>query len=233
MTLGYLIPLISNFEALLAMIQNKQNAFLWNGEWMVVKEVVVRVLTLVAFVLNLRLLQVAWSARCASAGKKDFSVAEQRTIKLCFVLYFVGAVIAWFVQSKSRSHWWKWEDLFSYAGFILDGFLFPQIMFNVFRRSQERALSLVFYVGMTVIRIFPHFYDIYRAHRALPESQSFYIYASPKVDFYSLSWNIIIPLAGIIFATLIFIQQRVGGDSILPSRFRKQDGYVTMAELSL
>lgn len=232
MTLGYLIPLILNFEAMLVMIQYKQHSFLSSSEWMVVNEIIVRVLNLVAFVLHLRMLQVAWSARCASEGKKDLRVAEKKTMKLCLVLYFSGVVIAWFVQSKSWSYRWKWEDLFSYSGFILDGFLFPQIILNLFRRSQEKALSPIFYVGMTVIRIFPHFYDLYRARITLPHFQSSYIYASPEVDFYSLSWNIIIPLAGILFATFIFMQQRFGGNYILPSRLRKQDG-LTICELSL
>lgn len=235
MTLGYLIPLILNFEAMLIMIQNRQNLFLGSSEWMVVKEIIVRVLSLVAFVLLLRVLQVAWSARQASEAQKDFLAAEQKTMKLCLVLYFVGALIAWFVQSKREDHCFIfcWHDLFSYDGFILDGFLFPQIMFNIFRRSKEKALSYVFYVGMTFIRIFPHFYDLYRACNVLPHLQFSYIYASPQVDFYSLSWNIIIPLTGIIFATCIFVQQRFGGNYILPSRLRKNDGYVAIAELGL
>ncbi|KAL0909936.1 hypothetical protein M5K25_020848 [Dendrobium thyrsiflorum] len=233
MSLGFLIPLILNFEAMLIMVKNKQNFFSNSGDWMVVKEVIVRVLTLVAFILHLRMLQVAWSARCASEGKNDLSVAEQKTMKLCLILYFSGAVIAWFVQSKSRSHWWKREDLLSYAGFILDGFLFPQILLNLFRRSHEKALSLAFFVGMSAIRIFPHVYDLYRAQTTVPRLQFSYIYASPEVDFYSLAWNIIITLVGILLATSIFLQQRYGGNYILPLRLRKQDGYETIAELSL
>ncbi|KAH0468402.1 hypothetical protein IEQ34_003435 [Dendrobium chrysotoxum] len=233
MSLGFVITLILNFEAMLIMVKNKQNFFSNSGEWMVVKEVIVRVLTLVAFILHLRMLQVAWSARCADEGKKDFSVAEQKTMKLCLILYFSGAVIAWLVKSKSRSHWWNWEDLLSYAGFILDGFLFPQILLNLFRRSHEKALSVAFYVGMTAIRIFPHVYDLYRAQTTLPRLQFSYIYASPQVDFYSLSWNIIIPLVGILLATSIFLQQRYGGNYLLPLRLRKQGGYETIAELNL
>ncbi|KAI0524373.1 hypothetical protein KFK09_003740 [Dendrobium nobile] len=233
MSLGFLIPLILNFEAMLIMVKNKQNSFSSSGEWMVVKEVIIRVLNLVAFILHLRMLQVAWSARCAGEGKKDFSVAEKKTMKLCLILYFCGAVIAWFVQSKSRSHWWKWEDLLSYAGFILDGFLFPQILLNVFRRSHEKSLSVAFFVGMTAIRIFPHVYDLYRAQTTLPRLQFSYIYASPEVDFYSLSWNIIILLVGILLATSVFLQQRYGGNCILPLRLRKRDGYETFAELGL
>ncbi|KAH0468285.1 hypothetical protein IEQ34_003318 [Dendrobium chrysotoxum] len=233
MSLGFLIPLIFNFEAMLIMVKNKQNSFSNSGEWMVVKEVVVRVLTLVAFILHLRMLQVAWSARCADEGKKDFSVAEQKTMKLCLILYFSGAVITWFIQSKSRSHWWNWEDLFSYAGFILDGFLFPQILLNLLRRSHEKALSVAFFVGMTAIRIFPHVYDLYIAQTTLPRVQFSYIYASSEVYIYSLSWNIIIPLVGILLVTSLFLQQRYGGNYILPLRLRKQGGYETIAELSL
>ncbi|KAK1286130.1 hypothetical protein QJS10_CPB20g01785 [Acorus calamus] len=58
LTLGYMIPLVINFEALFFMSHhNKQNVLLWRGGWLEANEVIVRVVTMVAFLLHVRLLQ--------------------------------------------------------------------------------------------------------------------------------------------------------------------------------
>ncbi|PKA54432.1 hypothetical protein AXF42_Ash000265 [Apostasia shenzhenica] len=231
MIVGYLIPLILNFESLLIMVRNKQNTFIRSNEWIVVKEAVERVLTLTAFLFHLRLLQVSWSA---DEGRNDLRVAERKTFMLCLILYFVGAVIAWFVLSRNKSNMWEWEDLLPYAGLILDAFLLPQIVINIFRNSKEKALSIPYYVGMTAIRTIPHLYDLFRSHLFVPYFQSVYnIYASREVEYYSSLWDTIIPSTGVLFATTIFLQQRFGGNCILPTRYRKHDGYATIAELNL
>lgn len=118
-----------------------------------------------------------------------------------------------------------WTDLKSYAGLVLDGFLLPQIMFNLFLNSSEKALAPSFYAGTTVIRLLPHAYDLYRAHSSTWYLDLSYLYANHTYDFYSTAWDIIIPLCGLLFAILIYLQQQFGGRCFLPKRFRGGPAY--------
>ncbi|GAA0165874.1 hypothetical protein LIER_21164 [Lithospermum erythrorhizon] len=114
-------------------------------------------------------------------------------------LYVCGGLTAWFVAHVSgKSHPTAvrrrriprlhnseasslWGGLKSYAGLTLDGFLLPQILFNIFSNSKEKALSPVFYVGTTIVRLLPHAYDIYRVHD--PTWSFSFIYANPRTDY--------------------------------------------------
>ncbi|XP_026658583.2 uncharacterized protein LOC103702592 [Phoenix dactylifera] len=232
LALGYMVPLFLNFEAFFEH-HNRYSILLWRGGWL---EVIVRVMTMVAFLLECRLLQLAWSSRSAEDGKKGLSVPERTALMLCLPLYFAGGLIACFVHVSSRRHSYAisyhrhslWEDLISYsgnlisyAGLVLDGFLLPQVILNIFGNSKDKALTPFFYVGTTAVRALPHLYDAYRAHHFFPQLVSSYIYASPDEDFYSSAWDIIIPCGGLLFAMLIYLQQRYGGGCILPARFRR------------
>nr|DAD22881.1 TPA_asm: hypothetical protein HUJ06_024344 [Nelumbo nucifera] len=240
LTLGHMIPLVLNFEALFLANRNRQNVLLGSGGWLEVNEVIVRVVTMVAFLMQFRLLQLTWSSRLVDGSTKELWVAEKRALFVSLPLYVVGGLIAWFVQ------WWKtfYEapvsharfvadyqrhsllgDLRSYAGLVLDGFLLPQILLNLFWNSREKALAPSFYVGTTAVRLLPHAYDLYRAHRYVPYFGVSYIYANPGADFYSTAWDVIIPCGGLLFALLIYLQQQFGGRCILPSRYRKPASY--------
>lgn len=244
LTLGHMIPLVLNFEALF-MRRNAQNVLLWSGGWLEANEVIVRVITMVAFLMQFRFLQVVWSARYREESKKGLWVAERKALQLCLPLYFIGGLIAWFVYSSqsrpqlqrldfnSANHRSIWEDLISYAGLILDSFLLPQILLNIFFNSKDKALSPVFYVGTTIVRALPHLYDAYRAHHYVPHFDSSYIYANHEGDFYSSTWDIIIPCEGVLLAMLIFLQQRFGGRCFLPARFRQSGGYEIVSAISL
>ncbi|KAK3431420.1 hypothetical protein EUGRSUZ_E03304 [Eucalyptus grandis] len=204
LTLGHMIPLLLNFEALVTN-HNRQSIFLGSGGWLEVNEVIVRVVTMVAFLLELYLLRMTWSARHA-----------------------------WFIHQWRNSHRSPflrrgrisyqqvlfWGDLKSYAGLVLDGFLLPQLLFNLFFDSSVEALSRSYYVGTTIVRLVPHAYDLYRAHNSGWNLDPSYIYANHRMDFYSPAWDIIIPFGGLLFAVFIYLQQRFGGRCILPKRFR-------------
>ncbi|KAG6532679.1 uncharacterized protein LOC122040637 [Zingiber officinale] len=228
LTLGYMIPLVLNFQALFRPSSN-QNVFLWSGGWLEVNEVIVRVVTMIAFLLQFRFLQLSWTARSSNEGTSGLWLAEKNTIKTCLPLYLVGGLIAWLVhtiysQSRIRRrplyanqlHDSLWGSLISYASLILDGFLLPQVIFNVFSGSKEKALAPSFYVGNTVVRGLPHAYDAYRSRYYVPPLNSSYIYASPYEGFYSMAWDIIVPCGGILLALLVFLQQRYGGCFISP-----------------
>ncbi|XP_010915917.1 uncharacterized protein [Elaeis guineensis] len=240
LTLGHMIPLMLNFGALFYKNHNPHNFLYRSSGWLEANEVIVRVMTMVAFLLHFRLLQVAWSSRSAEESKKGLWVAEKRALILCLSLYLAGGLIAWFVHTRSyeiRQHSPDYlverqhsllEDLITYCGLILDCFLLPQIIFNIFWNSKDKALNPFFYVGTTILRAVPHFYDVYRAHHYVPHLNWSYIYARHDGDLYSTGWNIIIPCQGVLFAFLIYLQQRFGGDHILPKRFRKPGEYETV-----
>ncbi|XP_021825813.1 uncharacterized protein LOC110766760 isoform X2 [Prunus avium] len=261
LSLGYMIPLLVNFEALF--VPNKhhsqQDTFLGTGGWLQVNEVIVRVLMMVALLLQLRLLQLTWSSRQGHGNQKSLRDSERKVLYATLPLYIAGALIVWFVNLRKnayqRSHrpfqrphrmayrvstlhhlayqqHSLWEDLSSYAGLVLDGFLLPQILFNLFFNSGEKALACAFYFGTTIIRLLPHAYDLYRAQTGTWFLDLSYIYANHKMDFYSTAWNIIIPCGGLLFAAIIFLQQRFGGRFILPKRFRQTSVYEKVPVIS-
>ncbi|KAG4948461.1 hypothetical protein AAZX31_15G071800 [Glycine max] len=248
-TLGHMIPLILNFEALFMANHSVQNTFLGSGGWLEVNEVVVRMVTMVAFLLELRLVQLTWSSRQGEGSHPGLWDSEKKALYITLPLYIGGGLTAWLVHisktshqkrfrpfrlsrhkfSLPREHFYRppslWEDFKSYAGLLLDGFLLPQILLNIIFNSEAKALASSFYVGTTIVRILPHAYDLYRAHSSAWYLDLSYIYANHRMDFYSTAWDIIIPLGGILFALLVYFQQRFGSRCILPKRFRESTAY--------
>lgn len=248
-TLGHMITLVLNFEALFTTNHRVQNAFLGSGGWLQVNEVVVRMVTMVAFLLELRLVQLTWSSRQGEGSHPGLWDSEKKVLYMTLPLYIGGGLTTWLVhiwktsrQKRYRPfrlshHRYKlphgrfyqppslWEDFKSYAGLLLDGFLLPQILLNIIFNSEGEALTPSFYVGTTIVRILPHAYDLYRAHSSSWYLDLSYIYANHRMDFYSTAWDIIIPICGILFALLVYFQQRFGGRCILPKRFREVSSY--------
>ncbi|KAJ4836129.1 hypothetical protein Tsubulata_036727 [Turnera subulata] len=241
LTLGHMIPLLLNFEALFMGNRYRPNYFLESGGWLEVNEVAVRVVTMVAFLLQFRLLQLTWSARQTTGRHDSLWPSDKKVLYVSLPFYVGGGLIAWYAShwktkdaygnhfllfgQEVRQQNYGWEELKSYAGLILDGFLLPQIMFNLFSNCEGSILAFPFYFGITLVRLLPHAYDLYRAHSSAWYLDFSYIYANHVQDFYSTAWDIIIPLCGMLFASLIFLQQRYGGRCLLPKRFRKTSGY--------
>ncbi|GAV88561.1 DUF2921 domain-containing protein [Cephalotus follicularis] len=242
LTLGYMIPLLLNFEAMFKGDHSQQSVLLGSGGWLEVNEIIVRVVTMVAFLLQFCLLQLTWSARKGDDRQKGLWISEKKVLYVALPLYMCGGLIYWIIHQFDTSHQRPflrprrqgymvfrkkphiyqhsfWGDLRSYGGLVLDGFLLPQILLNVFCNSKEQALSASFYLGTTLVRLLPHAYDLYRAHSSAWYLDMSYIYANHRMDLYSTAWDIIIPCGGLLFAVLIFLQQRLGGCCILPKRF--------------
>ncbi|RXH83147.1 hypothetical protein DVH24_003645 [Malus domestica] len=225
LTLGYMIPLMLNFEAMFTNSTNSQNVLLETGGWLKVNEVIVRVITMVAFLLQIRLLQLTWSARSKNGNRNELWLMEKKTLFVALLLYVAGAfaILLLHKQIWKKSNYAE-HSIFSiafksYSGLVMDGFLMPQIVLNMFCKSKENALSIWFYVGTTFVRALPHAYDLYRAHNfAHPQFNELYQYASPAADFYSTSWDVIIPFGGLVFAGIIFLQQKFGGRCFLPKK---------------
>nr|POE92983.1 hypothetical protein CFP56_48129 [Quercus suber] len=237
LTLGYMIPLVLNFEALFLGNYRQQRIFLNSGGWIEANEVTVRMVGMVVFLFQFRLLHRTWSARRGEGNQKALWVAEKRVLFVVLPLCAAGASVAvianWVnnenvamvnstLRTNARSYW---HDLKSFASLVLDGFLLPQILLNLLLNTRERALSRAFYMGNTIVRLLPHTYDLYRAHNYFHQYDGSYIYANPGADFYSTAWDVVIPVGGLVFALTIFLQQRFGGRFILPRRFRDLEGY--------
>ncbi|KAK6946722.1 Protein of unknown function DUF2921 [Dillenia turbinata] len=242
LALGHLIPLVLNFEALF-MKHGYHRRFGFEREgWLQLNEVILRVVTMIALFLLLRLLQLTWTARSTDPNQKGLWGADKKAFYVCLPLYLAGGVIVLMVHSI-RNHYGTaegsssrvigyhhaqhslWDDLKSYAGLVLDGFLLPQILLNMFFNSKEAALSRFFYMGTTAVRLLPHCYDLYRAYKYVNWYDGSYYFADHGADYYSTAWDIIIPCGGLVFAIFIFLQQKFGGRCVLPRKFREYQEY--------
>ncbi|XAR68335.1 hypothetical protein NMG60_11003427 [Bertholletia excelsa] len=218
--LGYALPLILNFEALFSRANISE---LGSETWGKAHQGIVRAVTLVAFFLQFRLLQLTLSARRHSENQKALWLAEKKTLVLSLPLYIAGMSIVWLLNLNSGDSYHPLLGaLRSYGGLVLDGFLLPQILLNVFRISSEKALSNIFYMGTTLIRLLPHAYDLYRAqsYGQIGLNEPYYIYADHSTDLYSTAWDVIICCGGIFLAGIVFLQQKFGGRCFLPQRFK-------------
>ncbi|EOA18504.1 hypothetical protein CARUB_v10007056mg [Capsella rubella] len=259
LTLGHMIPLLLNFEELFKSRHNQQSLFFENDRWLEAKEIVVRIVTLIAFLLECRLLQLAWTARNTEDYHHHQGVwnAEKKVSYVCLPLYITGGLIAWLVNHNrtpkrivyfgkphARNLLYRpvnlkrsfqrpplWKDLKSYGGLMLDAFLLPQILFNGFSNSDLKPLAASFYGGNSFVRLLPHAYDLYRSRSYGKILDWSFIYANHKMDYYSTAWDIIILCIGFLFAFLIFLQQRFGGRCFIPKRFRENVGYEKVLEL--
>ncbi|XP_020417858.1 uncharacterized protein LOC18779614 [Prunus persica] len=240
LTLADMVPLMVNDEAMLTNNTNHRKVFLGRGGGLEVNGVIVRTITMVGFLLKLRLLSLTWLAKAMNNGPQNkLWVMEKKAFIVALPVYVAGALAALLLMNWRKigtksdvpviSGYQEHRllgALKSYAGLVLDGFLLPQILLNMFCKSKKNALSVWFYIGTTFVRVLPHAYDLYRAqnsaHHPLNES---YIYASPVADFYSTAWDVIIPFGGLLFAGIIYLQQKFGGLCILPQKLRELGEY--------
>ncbi|GJS08542.1 cytidylate kinase [Tanacetum coccineum] len=218
LTFGYMVPLVLNFEAIFSNTKSQQYIQLGtNGGWVEMNEVVVRIVTMVAFILQFRLLQLTWIA------KQNHWIHEIWTLVIYIPMYIIGG-FAMLVLNRNNNN--STITLRSYAGLTLDGFLFPQLIHNILQNSIGNALCYLFYVGTTFVRLVPHVYDLYRDPKNISHQfDRLYIYANPRADFYSPSWDIVIVCGGVVLAVIIFLQQSFGGRFVFPKRFRETVEY--------
>ncbi|TYH30135.1 hypothetical protein ES288_A01G069600v1 [Gossypium darwinii] len=238
LTMGQLIPLVLNYEALFYRKRDQDTMLFQTGGWLEVNEVIIRITSMVAFLLQFRILQQAFSSRSNDGNGKGLWFAEKMTLLVTLSLYVSGALIVLLVYrgnykreivllpTRPVDYWQRstLDDLKSYAGLISDGFLLPQILFNTFSNSREYALSPLFYIGTSLVRLLPHAYDLYCDHTYV-EYKGTFIYVNPAKEFFSTAWDVIIPIGVSLFAVTIYLQQQFGGCCIVPKRFRWRENY--------
>ncbi|OEL18687.1 hypothetical protein BAE44_0020297 [Dichanthelium oligosanthes] len=231
LALGYVAPLVVSSEALFVSRGTEYDAPFQRKVPYELRQAMLRVPTLIAFVLQLRLLQLAWSARRSAADRskaetKTAAAAERRALWVCLPLYLLGGAVTVVVHVLSSRRAaledsltvrvgpepaTLWEDLASSAGLALDGFLLPQIAMNAFSGGRTRALSPWFYVGGTVVRAMPHVYDAIRARGYVPSMTPSNVFASPLDDRFGAAWDVAVPCGAALLAVLLVLQQRLGG----------------------
>lgn len=152
-----------------------------------VNEIAVRVVMLLAFLFHQRLLQLKWYTQLHDRNLKASWVAEKKVFLACSPLYIAGGFVALFMNVKQNQlhivkHFLR-GCLRSYAGLVLDCFVFPQVLLNIFLTSKESALSWSFYLGIAFMHVLPHAYDLYRAKTYDPWSSKFS--TDPHASFFS------------------------------------------------
>ncbi|XP_062090431.1 uncharacterized protein LOC133796787 [Humulus lupulus] len=214
LTSAYTIPLMLDLKSIFTTSLNTQNALLGIGGWLEAKQITEGVIKVALFLFQARLLQLTWLARRSSGGDSNgLQMAEKEAMFVTLPVYAGWAFLSIFFTWRKRKHDFVmpssafltsykehpiWDTMKSCADILLDGFLLPQILLNLFRDSREVSLAYSYYIGTTLVRILPHAYGLYKAQNS----------ASKLV---SIAWDVVITLGSLIFATVIYLQQRFGG----------------------
>ncbi|GJN18086.1 hypothetical protein PR202_gb05207 [Eleusine coracana subsp. coracana] len=255
LAVGNAVPLVLNLEAIFADAKdspnnnNKRFVRLTSVGMLELNEVVMRVSSMLAFVLQLRLLQLALASRHrpvqeAGGNKQEddsslSSDAERSTLWICLPLYALGAVLVWIVHMNApekHSSWYRpraiADDLAGYTGLVLDGFLLPQVVWNAFLGLRVQALSPWFYGGVSLVRAAPHVYDVFRRRSCVPSLTPSYVYAGPRDDLFGVTWDVAVPCGAALLAVLVFLQQRLGGAFLCGVKGRRPGGYEKVSTIS-
>ncbi|RXI03068.1 hypothetical protein DVH24_003146 [Malus domestica] len=87
------------FVAMFTNNTKHRKGFLGSGGWLEVNEVIVRALTIVGFLLKLRLLQLAWTARSEhNESQNELWVMGKKSFVVASIVYAAGALAALFLM---------------------------------------------------------------------------------------------------------------------------------------
>ncbi|GAB2250199.1 hypothetical protein Droror1_Dr00013558 [Drosera rotundifolia] len=128
----------------------------------------VQSLVLICFLLTLRLFQRVWESRARllvqfpnepSQVPSDKGVLlGTSTIHIMVYMIIIVPSIFGGVSGTKLS----WEALLEeYIGLVQGLFLLPQVLGNVIWNTKSQPLRKVYYVGMTMVTLLPHVYDIF------------------------------------------------------------------------
>ncbi|KAK9690330.1 hypothetical protein RND81_09G120200 [Saponaria officinalis] len=234
--IGFALPLVIGAETLSRSV-NSQNTENMSSSYDVEKsrstqviDYVVKLQVLVCFILTLRLCQKVWKARVRLLGQNrnepNHVPTEKRVVIITVVIHIFGYICAlifhsvktgqtptWteqYVDSTGNSRLLKtWETLLQeYTGLLQDLFLLPQVIGNIIWQTDSKPLVKLYYMGITLLRVLPHLYDYVRGPTTNPFFSEEYEFVNPRFDFYSEFGDIAIPVLAVIFAVIVFVQQK-------------------------
>lgn len=265
--LGYSIPLITGAEALFKKTDSEsyemsQFNTLEKSQWIQVIDYTVKLLVLVSFLLTLRLCQKVYKSRVRLLSRMPLEPhrvpCDKRVLLITLTVHIIGFILVLVIHyAKTGAAPFRevrfadprngWEtELEEYLGLVQDFFLFPQVIGNFIWRVDCKPLRMLYYIGITVVRLLPHVYDYVRSPFANPYFAEDYEFVNPSLDFYSKFGDIAIPVTAVILAAAVYVQQTwdyeklrevvsVWGLKLLPSRSRVYERLPTKvveAELS-
>ncbi|KAL3610556.1 hypothetical protein D5086_001576 [Populus alba] len=206
--LGYSLPLITGAEALFKRKSSESyensSSYLEKNQWLNVIDYVVKLLVMVAFLVTLRLCQKVWKSRVrllSRSPREPHRVPSEKWIPVQMVEY---------LDSSGRSHTIReWETkLEEYVGLAQDFFLLPQVIGNIIWQINCKPLRKLYFIGITVVRLLPHFYDYIKSPVRNPYFAEEYEFVNPNMDFYSKFGDVAIPATAIFLAVAVYIQQK-------------------------
>lgn len=191
---------------------------------------VVKLLVMVAFLVTLRLCQKVWKSRIrllSRSPREPHRVPSEKWVFLTTsTIHVIGYVIVLiihsaktsqisvqmveYLDSSGRSHTIReWETkLEEYVGLAQDFFLLPQVIGNIIWQINCKPLRKLYFIGITVVRLLPHFYDYIESPVRNPYFAEKYEFVNPNMDFYSKFGDVAIPATAIFLAVAVYIQQK-------------------------
>ncbi|XWS52058.1 hypothetical protein CRYUN_Cryun11dG0034800 [Craigia yunnanensis] len=109
LALGHLIPLLLNFEALFLQKTTPETVLLRSGGWLEMNKVIVRIVTMVASLLQFRLLQLTWTARWSDEKQKSSWLAGGEFLSV----YRYTQLGTCFLGEMEEEQIWHWDVFFS------------------------------------------------------------------------------------------------------------------------
>lgn len=267
--IGYSLPLITGAEALFkrkasasGTAYEKPSYDLQRSQWFNVIDYTVKLLVMVCFLLTLRLCQKVWKSRVRlltrTTPQEPHKVpSDRRVLLVSLFLHALGYILALvlhparterFTQvygsyTPGATNWWQTETE-EYIGLVQDFFLLPQVIANfIWQIDSKQPLRKLYYLGITLVRLFPHVYDYIVGSVPDPyfigEEHEF---VNPNLDFFSKFGDVAIPVTAVLLAVVVFVQQRWDYDKlsqalsfgrfrILPSRSVKYERVMSESEM--
>ena len=105
-TFGHMMPLILTLRHFSLKKSDNKSFVLGEVEWFEVNEIAAMLITMVAFLLQCRLLQPTWSARKANESQKGLWIAEKHAVYITLPSYAAWFLITCKVEEEmlSRCH---------------------------------------------------------------------------------------------------------------------------------
>ncbi|KAE8705117.1 hypothetical protein F3Y22_tig00110430pilonHSYRG00287 [Hibiscus syriacus] len=241
--LGYSLPLITGAEALLKREASDsyemQSYDLEKSQWLSLIDYTVKHLVLVMFLLTLRLCQKVWKSCIRLLSRAPLEShrvpSDKRVLIATVTIHVIGYIIVLIIHtvntkqiplqtdrhidSRGNSQTLRqWEiELEEYVGLVQDFFLLPQVIGNFRWQIDCKPLRKLYFIGISVVRLLPHFYDYMRAPVPNPYFAEEYEFVNPTMDFFSNFGMLPFPSRQFCLQLLSIVSK--GGNMISLARF--------------